>query len=109
RAMAAPLPDGIYRDRRGVVRLIEPVITMERLVKGATDKIRQSGTGMPAVYIRQLENFNKLMALAQTAEQREILLTHAELILRASEESVQEPADQRDVRTAYDLLIASDR
>src|SRR5205807_10029933 len=35
--VAEPLPDGIYRDRRGVVRLIEPVITMERLVKGATD------------------------------------------------------------------------
>jgi uncharacterized membrane protein len=106
RAVLEPLPDGIYRDRRGIVRLIEPVITMERLVKGATDKIRQAGNGMPAVYIRQLENFSKLMVAARTAEQRDIVLRHADMILHASEETVQEAADRRDVQAAYDALVA---
>jgi uncharacterized membrane protein len=104
--VAEPLPDGIYRDRRGVVRLIEPVITMERLVKGATDKIRQAGHGMPAIYIRQLENFSKVMVAARTLEQRDVVRYHAEMILRASEETVQEATDRRDVRAAYDALAA---
>jgi uncharacterized membrane protein len=103
-ALTGALPDGIYRDRRGIVRLVEPVYTMERLVKGATDKIRQAGSGMPAVYIRQLENFAKLMAAARTPEQRAIVRRHADMILRASEETVQEASDRRDVRATYDAL-----
>jgi uncharacterized membrane protein len=107
RAVVEPLPDGIYRDRRGIVRLIEPVITLERLVKGATDKIRQAGTGMPAIYIRQLENFSKLMAAVRTAEQRDVVLRHADMILRAGEESVLEARDRQDLRAAYDALVAA--
>lgn len=106
RAVADPLPDGIYRDRRGIVRLIEPVITIERLVKGATDKIRQAGTGMPAIYIRQLENFHKVMLAASAPEQQEAVLRHAALILQASEDTVLEAADRADVRAAYEALEA---
>jgi uncharacterized membrane protein len=105
RAVAEPLPDGIYRDRRGIVRLVEPVITIERLVKGATDKIRQAGSGTPAVLIRQLENFSKVLEAARTSEQRNIVLRHAEMILHASEETVPEAADRRDVRTSYEALV----
>jgi len=107
RAVEAPLPDGIYRDRRGVVRLIEPVITTERLFKGATDKIRQGGAGMPAVFIRQLENFGKVAAVTQPPELRSILLGHAEMILRSSDATVREEADRNDVRAAYGALLAS--
>lgn len=109
RAVAEPLPDGIYRDRRGVVRLVEPVITMERLVKGATDKIRQAGKGMPAVYIRQLENFSKVQEACHTPAQRQVVQRHADLILRAGEETVQEAADRQDVRAAYDALVTPSR
>jgi uncharacterized membrane protein len=38
--------------------------------------------------------------------QREVLLHHASMVLRASEESVAEPADRGDVQAAYDLLVA---
>jgi uncharacterized membrane protein len=106
RAVAERLPHGIYRDRRGVVRLIEPVITVDRLVKGATDKIRQAGHGMPAIYIRQLENFSKVMAAARTLEQKTILVRHADMILRASELTVHEASDCKDVRAAYDTMMA---
>jgi uncharacterized membrane protein len=105
RAVAEPLPDGIYRDRRGIVRLVEPVITIERLVKGATDQIRQAGSGTPAVLIRQLENFSKVLEAARTSEQRNIVLRHAEMILHGSEETVPEAADRRDVRTSYEALV----
>jgi len=109
RVCAEPLPSGIYRDASGHVRLIEPAVTPERLIKGASDKIRQAGRGMPAVSIRHLENLQKVMSVAQTTGQREALLHQAEMILRSSEESVPEASDRRDVQSAYDSLVASSR
>jgi len=100
-----PLPGGIYRDARGTVRLIDPVITFERLVKGASDKIRQAGRGMPAVLVRQLQNLEKVALALRDPGQGEVLLCQAQMILRVSEESVPEPSDRRDVRAAYDALL----
>lgn len=106
RAAGEPLPDGIYRDQDGTIRLIEPVITLERLIKGATDKIRQAGHGMPAVLIRQLENLAKLLVTVRTEEQRAIVVRHAGMILSASEASIGEARDRGDVQAIYDGLIA---
>jgi uncharacterized membrane protein len=101
-----PLPDGIYRDVDGVVRLVDRVITFDRLVKGACDKIRQAGRGMPAVLIRQLENLQKVAFAIGSRGDRRAVAAHAEMILRASEESVQDPSDRDDVRSVYDALRA---
>ena len=100
-----PLPGGIYRDSRGMVRLIDPVITYERLVKGAFDKIRQAGLGMPAVYIRQLQNLEKILQYVVGDDQRDVICSHADMILRASEASVGEKNDRLDVQAAYDLVV----
>jgi uncharacterized membrane protein len=106
RAAGDPLPDGIYRDAEGAVRLVDRPITFERLVKGASDKIRQAGRGMPAVLIRQLENLRKVAFALGEAGDRRVIAEHADMILRASEESVSEPGDRRDVQIAYDELTA---
>jgi uncharacterized membrane protein len=101
-----PLPDGIYRDAGGAIRLVDRPITFDRLIKAAFDKIRQAGRGMPAVLIRQLENLKKV-ALAIGAEgDRESVVAHADMIFRASEESVPDPSDREDVRSVYDRLRA---
>ncbi len=105
-AYSQPLPSGIYCDDGGNVRVIEPVIDHERLLKGATDKIRQAGHGMPAILIRQLENLQKVMRLVSMPGQREMVLHHARMVLGASEASVGEESDRRDVRAAYDVLLA---
>jgi uncharacterized membrane protein len=103
------LPGGIYRDAQGQVRLIDPVITYDRLVKGAFDKVRQAGRGMPAVYIRQLQNLEKILQYAATRRQDQVLVHHAEMILRGSDESVAEENDRRDVQAAYELVVAAAR
>lgn len=105
RAAVRPLPNGIYCDLDGVVRLIEPTITFERLVRGATDKIRQAGRGMPAVLIRQLENFRKVVTVPGGYQERAVILQEANMILRASEESVQDPSDRADVQRAYRVIV----
>ena len=105
RAARDPLPDGIYRDGVGAIRLIDPAITFERLVKASYDKIRQAGRGMPAVLIRQLETLLKVAVALGPAADRGFLLRHADMLLRSSDESVPEPGDRHDVQVAYDGVM----
>jgi uncharacterized membrane protein len=104
---ARPLPDGIYRDASGHVRLIDPVVTYERLVKDAYDKLRQAGRGMPAVLIRQLDNLEKVMRCASSTDQRSVVLHHADMILLVSEQSVPDASDQLDVQVAHRRVLAA--
>lgn len=106
RVAREPLPDGVYRDPSGAVRLIDPVITFDRLVKGAFDKIRQAGRGMPAVLIRQLDNLGKVSTMFNPAETPETIARHAELILEASDGSIPQASDREDVRRAFESLMA---
>ena len=95
----------VYFDTTGKVRLIATEPSYERFVDRAFDKIRQAGRGMPAVMIRQLDALTKIMEYTTTAEQRDILLRQAEMILRSNEESVSEVMDRADVQRRYDALI----
>jgi uncharacterized membrane protein len=106
RAGRAPLPSGLYRDTDGSVRLIDRAITFEALVKKATDKIRQSGRGMPAVLIRQLENLEKVAVAVGAQRDLGVVREEAEMVVRASDESVPEVSDRRDVRAAFESLRA---
>ena len=107
RAAARPLPSGVYRDPLGEIRLIEPAVSLERLIKGATDKIRQAGTGMPAILIRQLENLRKLIATMSRPEHLAAVRWHAGLILATAERTVPEPADLEDIRAAYRTVLVT--
>jgi uncharacterized membrane protein len=105
-AARRPLPKGVYRDAQGTIRLVEPAITLDFLVKRASDKIRQAGRGMPAILIRQLENLRRVtLALPEDAP-REAIARQAEMILLSSEETIPEASDRTDVRYAYNALAA---
>jgi uncharacterized membrane protein len=97
-------PVSVHRDASGHVRVIVVAIEFRRLVERAHDKIRQASRAMPAVMIRQLDGIAKVMAHTNSLSQREVLAEQAEMILRASEESVPEAADRADVRLRYDLV-----
>jgi len=105
-AAVSRLPDGIHRDPSGHLRIIEPVITLGRLVKGATDKIRQAGSGMPAVFIRQLENFSKLLRVVPSQEFRDLIEVHARRILIAADETVRDESDRADVHAAFEAMMS---
>jgi len=100
-------PDIVHRDGTGRVRVIARTVRFRRLVERAHDKIRQASRGMPAVMIRQLDAIAQVMSHTTAPEQREVLLEQAEMILRASEESVPESADRGDVRRRYEAVIAA--
>ncbi len=100
-------PATVHRDAAGHLRVITVTISFRRLVERAHDKIRQASRGMPAVMIRQLDGLAKVMAYTSSPGQRDLLLAQAEMILRASEESVPEQADRVDVRRRYDAVLAA--
>jgi uncharacterized membrane protein len=100
-------PITVHRDAAGHLRVITVPVSFRRLVERAHDKIRQASRGMPAVMIRQLEGLTKVMARTTSAEQRELLLEQAAMILRVSEESVPEKADRADVRRRYDAVLSA--
>jgi uncharacterized membrane protein len=103
-------PATVHRDDTGRVRVITVAVRFRRLVERAHHKIRQASRGMPAVMIRQLDALSTVMPRARDAEQRQVLIEQAEMILRASEESVPEAADRADVRRRYEgVLDAAER
>ncbi len=95
----------IHRDRGGVVRVVDATIGYDRIVDRAFDKIRQAGVGMPAIAIRQLAMLARVMRVATTNEQRDVLQSQADMILRSSESSIPERNDRADVRRRYDAVL----
>jgi uncharacterized membrane protein len=100
-------PTRVYRDSRGVVRVIVTETTWERLVQRAFEKVRQAAGAMPAVLIRQLDALAKIMERTTTARDRQVLLDQAAMIERLSATTVAEPADRADVTRAYEQVLAA--
>jgi len=109
KAAAGGSTEGLYLDRRGRVRLIAPAPDFARMVNRSFDKIRQAGRSMPAVAIRLMESFGRVLAHTTTAGQRDAILRQADMVMRASEEAIPEPNDVADVRVRYDRLTAEAR
>jgi uncharacterized membrane protein len=100
------LGKGVYRDRSGHVRLIEPDPSYARTANRAFDKIRQSARGMPVVIIHMVDALTRVMEETTTAEQRLVLARQAEMIVRSAEESVAEPNDLEDIHSRYRNFLA---
>ena len=100
-------PIRVHRDAHGYVRVITAHVSYKRMIERSFEKIRQAGRGMPAVLIRQLDAIARIVDSATTEQQRRLLLDQAAMILRASEDSVAEPADRADVRRAHEDVLAA--
>jgi uncharacterized membrane protein len=100
-------PATIYRDRAGRVRVIAVNISFRRLAERAHEKVRQASGGMPAVMIRQLDVLARVMPHTISAEQREVLLEQAAMIMRVCEETVPEEKDRGDVERRHERVRAA--
>lgn len=98
-------PIRVHRDMHGFIRLITADVSYGSLTERTFEKIRQAGRGMPAIMIRQLDALAKIADHTTTAQQRELLLRQARMILRASEESVPEVSDRDDVVREYEGVV----
>jgi uncharacterized membrane protein len=96
-----PLPDGIYRDAAGRIRIVDFPLRFDGVLNHGFDKIRQAGRGMPAVAIRQLETLVAIAACAITEAQRAAIARQADMILRSADEAIPERNDRADVLYAH--------
>ncbi|MFI5778917.1 DUF2254 domain-containing protein [Nocardia sp. NPDC051570] len=99
-------PTPVRRDSDGSIRVIATQVSYERLVQRAFEKIRQSGRGMPAVMIRQLDALTEIADRTTDPHRRRVLLDQAAMIERSALESVPEESDRDDVLRRYRTLIA---
>jgi uncharacterized membrane protein len=89
-----------YQDTENSVRIVEPALDYREIISRAFDKVRQSGRGMPAIAMRQLDSLAFLMSSA-TSEQRHVLVEQSEMIVRSVEGSVPEQLDRDEVRRRF--------
>ncbi|MBQ1097466.1 DUF2254 domain-containing protein [Streptomyces sp. b94] len=82
-----------HRDRRGAVRLVQPVPGWTELVDLGFAEIRAFAGGAPQVTRRMLAGLDDLLLLAPP-DRREPLLRHRELLRQAVERSVPASADR---------------
>lgn len=100
---AFPLP---YRyDGEGGLRIISKPLTFEGVTNAAFDQIRQHGSNCVAVTIRLLETLQTIAARTRNSAQRQAILRQADMIARASQDSIREKNDRDDVQQRYQALI----
>ncbi|MGW6731564.1 DUF2254 domain-containing protein [Streptomyces sp. NPDC055013] len=88
-----PLDAALHRDRRGVVRLVQPVPGWTELVDLGFTEVRGCAVGSPQVSRRMLAGLDDLLLLAPP-ERGEPLSRHRDLLHRAVDRAEQFPADR---------------
>ncbi|MEN9518252.1 MAG: hypothetical protein RLZZ381_840 [Cyanobacteriota bacterium] len=87
-----------YRyDNNKNLRVIAERVTFVGLVDTAFNQIRQYGKSDIAVTIRLLEAIATIAHYTSTQQEREILLRHAEMIGRGSQQAISEELDKKDI------------
>ncbi|WP_328421172.1 DUF2254 domain-containing protein [Streptomyces sp. NBC_00443] len=88
-----PLDAALHRDRRGVVRLVQPVPGWTELVDLGFTEVRGCAVGSPQVSRRMLAGLDDLLLLAPP-ERSEPLSRHRELLHQAVDLAEQFPSDR---------------
>ncbi|NDJ61871.1 MAG: DUF2254 domain-containing protein [Chloroflexi bacterium] len=100
-----PIPSGYYYDDSGALRVISDRITFSGIINSAFNQIRQHCRSDVAVTIRMLEVIAIITARTRTDAQRDALIRQAEMIKRASDETITEANDLEDIHERYDLIM----
>lgn len=91
-----------YRyDNKKNLRVITERVTFAGLVDTAFNQIRQYGKSDVAVTIRLLEAIATVARYTSNPKEREILLRHAEMIRRDSQQAISEEMDKKDIEERY--------
>jgi uncharacterized membrane protein len=85
----------VWTDGDGTIRVVVPESTFGGTIDAAFNEIRQVGASQPAILIRLAEKFWQLAEIG-SAEQRQVLRTHLNLVLDAGRRTIK---DQYDLNT----------
>lgn len=94
-------PPSIRHDEKKIVRVLTRPVDFEGVVDAAFNQIRQASRANAAVTIRMLEVIGLLLERKLGNDRRAVLLRHAEMIWRGSQEALSEESDRQDVDVRY--------
>jgi len=100
------IPDALRCDRKGKLRVIARPVTFPEVMAAAFNQIRQYGSNCPAVMIRMLEAFESILMHTSRPGDRQAVLNHADMVMRAAENAITEKSDLDDVREAHGRLAS---
>jgi uncharacterized membrane protein len=104
RLMAKALPEGVFRDARGSVRVFCPQPTYASLIHAAFDQIRQNGASTPLIVIHLLEAMIRVSEHARLQTQVEALRDQYRAVVEAAGRGIASPSDQEDVKRRFERL-----
>jgi uncharacterized membrane protein len=100
--LSSPSYDGCWYDKNGVLRVKEPPLKFERLVKVAFEQIRQASSDNPAVLVRILSTIKRLAPLLRNDLERQAMLDQASAIWEAASFTGRlASVDRKDVESAW--------
>lgn len=97
-------PSGPRFDEEEQLRLMAKPYTFAGMMDAAFFQIRQYGEGNPAVLIRLMEALVTIGGSARRRYQLETVQRHADMVLRAGENSMKEPNDLQDLVKRYEQV-----
>ncbi len=100
----AKFPSPYRCDPDNKLRVIADNHTFEGMMNAAFNQIRQYAEGSPSVMIRLMEAMNTISTFARNKKQQELIVQHAEMIMKASEKSFSEKRDLEDIKERYKTL-----
>ncbi len=102
RIMERSLPQSVFRDEKGIVRVYAPQADFEGIADVAFNQIRQAGAEQPAIMIRLADRLGQLLGVADT-RQSAVLRVHLERVRETGARAIADVSD----RKALDARIAS--
>lgn len=94
-----------YRyDSQGKLRIIADNYTFSGMLNAAFNQIRQYGEGSPSVMIRLMESMKTINTFARNKNQKELILQHAEMIMKAAERTFSEKRDLDDMKERFETF-----
>lgn len=99
--LGSEIYDGTWYDKSGTLRLKEPQLRFERLLKVAFDQIRQAAADTPAVLIRMLSSIGRLAPLLRNDSEREAMLDQAAAIWEVASTGKIVALDLKDIEHAW--------
>lgn len=94
-------PSSYRFDEDNNLRVIADRVTFAGLIDAAFNQIRQYSKPDIAVQIRLLEAISTIAKHTENKKYRQVLLHHANMIKRASDEQVSENCDRQDIQERY--------
>ncbi|HRX94649.1 MAG TPA: DUF2254 domain-containing protein, partial [Chitinophagaceae bacterium] len=94
-----------YRyNSEGKLRIIADNHSFSGMLNAAFNQIRQYGESSPSVMIRLMESMKTISTFARNKNQQELIIQHAEMIMKAAEKAFSETHDLEDIKERFKTI-----